>query len=351
MCGRTFTHWLPLYFGESKPYETKKQIYNPEKDTYEYKVKQINPKERLITLLKKSLCFLTKGSTKKEFTPSMAMEVMPKLIITHLVSMVEGQKHISMSAIRRLVNFFRLFRLLIELCPEIGGEINEKLKDFISSPEKRIKDHCSSLGDLLAFIVISGKYQMKDLLEFYLQEQLDRQAFWILRQIPELDHTNPANKGKEMILEESRNEVCFKTGLVGFHMTLIFFSLCEQLESMYKNDMNKLCADLDDNFGCLDQKVESNLQKRFQAIIRVDNFNKYYKWLNINCPDADALSLRLRRAIDNSKTKKYHGGNEINALPTLAEQTTTFLDREPKPDSKYDEKNKKFTLDEKHEFW
>ena len=73
-----------------------------------------------------------------------------------------------MSAIRRLVNFFRLFRLLIELCPEIGGEINEKLKDFISSPEKRIKDHCSSLGDLLAFIVISGKYQMKDLLEFYL---------------------------------------------------------------------------------------------------------------------------------------------------------------------------------------
>jgi hypothetical protein len=73
--GVSFTHWLPLYFGESKIYETKKQF---------------DPKQRLIKLLKKSIVFLTKGSTKKEFTASMVLETMPKLIITHLVSMVEG---------------------------------------------------------------------------------------------------------------------------------------------------------------------------------------------------------------------------------------------------------------------
>lgn len=41
----------------------------------------------------------------------------------------------------------------------------------------------------------------------------------------------------------------------------------------------------------------------------------------------------------------------INELPTLAEQTLIFLDREPRPDCKYDDKLKKFTLDEKDKFW
>ena len=73
----------------------------------------------MIHLLKHSLCFLTKGSTTKEFTPDMVLEVMPKLIITHLVDMVDEKKHISIAAIRRLVNFIRLFRLLIELAPGV----------------------------------------------------------------------------------------------------------------------------------------------------------------------------------------------------------------------------------------
>jgi len=66
---------------------------------------------------------------------------------------------------------------------------------------------------------------------------------------------------------------------------------------------------LDDNFGCLNLKLESDLQKKFKAVIKVDNFNKYYKWLGIDCPDANAITARLRKAIDNSRAKKYHGGN------------------------------------------
>lgn len=132
-----------------------------EHDTTEVEVK---PRERVIHLLKHSLCFLTKGSTTKEFTADMAIEVLPKLIITHLVDIVDEKKYISITAIRRLVNFIRLFRLLIELSPEVQKKCNEKLEEFIKDESKRVKDHCSSLGDLLAFITISDKFQMKDLL-------------------------------------------------------------------------------------------------------------------------------------------------------------------------------------------
>jgi len=52
---------------------------------------------------------------------------------------------------------------------------------------------------------------------------LDRQAFWILKEIPELDHEDEKYKGKEVILEEARNEACFKSTIAGYHLTLFFY--------------------------------------------------------------------------------------------------------------------------------
>lgn len=114
-----FTHWLPLFFGERKPYEVKKQVFDEETDQYKTVIKKIDPYERFIHLLKHSICYMTKGSTRKGFEPSMVLEIMPKLIITHMVEIVSEKKHCSIIAIRRLVNFFRLFRILISLEPSV----------------------------------------------------------------------------------------------------------------------------------------------------------------------------------------------------------------------------------------
>lgn len=124
----------------------------------------------MVKLLKKSFSFLTQGSTRKEFNGKMALEVMPKLIITHIVDMVEEKKHISVTAIRRLVNYMRLFRLFIELCPELEDEVALRLNTFINNVDKRIKDECPALGDLLAFVTISNKVKFQDLLSSYLEE-------------------------------------------------------------------------------------------------------------------------------------------------------------------------------------
>ena len=83
-----FTHWLPLYFGEEKPFQVKKQVYSEEEKQFVTETYTINPKERFVKLLDHSLSFLTKGNTKKGLTPEMILEVMPKLIITHLVDML-----------------------------------------------------------------------------------------------------------------------------------------------------------------------------------------------------------------------------------------------------------------------
>lgn len=136
--------------------------------------------------------------------------------------------------------------------------MDQRIEDFIKNPEKRHKDHTGSLGDLLAFVTVSQKYKIGDILAHYLEEQLDRQAYWILKEIPELDHTDDKYKDKEVIVEEGRSEVCFKTGIAGFHITLFFFFLNRMvMETGDKKELDKLCATLDSNFGCLPDKTET----------------------------------------------------------------------------------------------
>jgi hypothetical protein len=54
----------------------------------------------------------------------MVLEIMPKLIITHMVEIVNESKHCSIIAIRRLINFYRVFTMLIEMCPSVKDQIN-----------------------------------------------------------------------------------------------------------------------------------------------------------------------------------------------------------------------------------
>jgi len=58
----------------------------------------------------------------------MVLEILPKLIITHMVEMANERKHISILALRRLINIIRLFRLCIELVPGVMTTINDKIK-------------------------------------------------------------------------------------------------------------------------------------------------------------------------------------------------------------------------------
>ena len=115
----------------------------------------VKPRDRCIELLRHSLCFIAKGSTKVELCSNIVLEILPKLIITHMVELANDHKHVSILALRRLVNFIRLFRLCIEIVPDTQTVINEKLRAFKDDPGQRLKDFTPSLGDMLTFSVVS----------------------------------------------------------------------------------------------------------------------------------------------------------------------------------------------------
>jgi hypothetical protein len=131
------------------------------------------------------------------------------------------------------------------------------------------------------------------------------------------------------VVEESRSEICFKTGMTGFHITLFFFFLNKMVieDSQGKKDLQKLAKQLDSHFGCLEQKQENLFQKKCFEIQEVKSFQKYYPLLGIAMPNTEALQARLKQAIENSRKKGYHGNDDnMNKVPSLEDQSKEILD-------------------------
>jgi hypothetical protein len=89
-------------------------------DTDSYQVLQsVDTKERFEKMFHNSMSFIANGTVSKGFTADNVLEIMPKLIHTHVCDMMKENRHTSIIAIRRLMNFIRIFQWLIEKDPTI----------------------------------------------------------------------------------------------------------------------------------------------------------------------------------------------------------------------------------------
>lgn len=113
LANERFTHWLPLYFGEDEVYTIDSENYDAEIQDMVLTKKTVNTKERFEKHLSASLSFIANGSTSKPYNHESVLEVMPKLISTHIIDMMKENRHISIIAIRRVFNFIRLFAHLV----------------------------------------------------------------------------------------------------------------------------------------------------------------------------------------------------------------------------------------------
>lgn len=171
--------------------------------------KTVNTKERFEKHLSSSLSFIANGSTSKPYTYESVLEVMPKLISTHIIDMMKENRHISIIAIRRVFNFIRLFAYLVSKDDKIQEELDSRLSAFIDDPKKRLKENTKILLDMQVYATLSHKHKYQDFSEKYVEEQLDRQVLWIIKEIPELDFENKKLKNKGKVNEKERSSVSF----------------------------------------------------------------------------------------------------------------------------------------------
>lgn len=211
-----FTHFLPLYFGTEK--------------------------ERTIHLVKKSLSMISTGSTRK-FDPKQVIEILPKAFLTLMVDITGESIYHSNKAIKMMIYIHRLTLLFLELYPEQQTEIDRRIESFIKDKANRIKDKTPNIGELLIYLTLTEKFKWADLADAFLEEQFDRQIFWILKQFPEMEKDE--EKGKLDFTQE-KIEASFKATEVGFR--IIMFLKTFNSDLIDKTTFKELSSSLDNQF-------------------------------------------------------------------------------------------------------
>ena len=158
LANERFTHWLPLHFGETEKYNIESENWSPEENEMVKTTRTVDPRERFEKHIQNSLSFIANGSTAKPYNHESVLEVLPKLMSTHILDMMKENRHVSIIAIRRLFNFIRLFAYFAQKDAKIQQELNSKLQEFIKDSSKRTKEHCPMLLDMQVYFILANKF-------------------------------------------------------------------------------------------------------------------------------------------------------------------------------------------------
>ena len=292
--GERFTHFFPLYFGIEK--------------------------DKVLNSLKKAISMIAKGNTK-EFNPNLILKVMPKFFNYIVLNIMSEKVHNSSRSIEILIYVYRVMLLLEEAFPEVKAEANKNLEDFIQNEDQRIKEKTPSLGDLLVMLAISD-IKIEELLPAYIGEQMDRQIFWILQEIPEFEELIDTDK-----VDDIRAKICFKCGITGQQLLLFYYYFMNKMIYAEYDSLTKFAEKLDTNHCCLTEQEIDKHRLEINKILKIDNFNDFYKFMNMEVPSKEELNKKLKQSFENSKTKKYHGTDEVRYVPSPSEQIKYYMQR------------------------
>jgi Ran GTPase-activating protein (RanGAP) involved in mRNA processing and transport len=149
---------------------------------------------------------------------------------------------------------------------------------------------------------------------------MDRQIFWILQEIPEFQ--NLINSSE---VDDIRAKVCFKCGITGQQLLLFYYYFMNKVIYANSENLEKFAEKLDKNFCCLTESEIDKIRLGINKILKIDNYNDFYKFMNQTPPSKDELNKKLKQAFENSKLKKYHGTDEVRYVPSESNQVAYYF--------------------------
>lgn len=122
----------------------------------------------------------------------------------------------------------RLMLAFVEMYPEMMAEVNNSISSFIQSEEGRVKSTIPSMGDWLALLSISNRYNWPQVAKYVVGESFDRNVLWICKENPSLATLANISGGPTPGVEHTRLKESFEHSatskkLLLFHVYFLSF--------------------------------------------------------------------------------------------------------------------------------
>jgi len=274
--GEPFEHWLPLYINDEHA-------------------------QRAMPYFENALSVLCYGR-RGEFKPSCALEVLPKLMNTVIVAMMSKEIYASDKTLSGYCVLHRWFIRFVADYPHLLRSINNTVRKFINTPEKRIKRVVPSLGEFLTLLSVAD-YVWEDVREAYLSENLDRSVLWIVKAFPQFNtatHTTPE-------LEAERITKSFASTRVGKHLLLFHVHFLQNIAKCNDSVARwKIAQRYDRNYGLPQPQQVAQLQEFCKEAESVNSWSEFFARAGMKERSEEELGEALRKAIARSAQKNYH---------------------------------------------
>ena len=294
---KRFSHWLPLYF------------------------KKTSDSEKTVDLFRKHLSDISAGS-KDKFDENMILQIMPKLLLTHCVQLMNDKAYSSIKGIRMLNYFHRAFIFMLEAHPQVQFELEQTIERFINDEEFRGKDSTTDIGMILAMVTVSNKFRFSDLVKPYFEEKMVRNVFHIMKEIPTFETLNDEIYNQEFAQNVfGKTDNCWKL--------IMFFAFYNNYiidKNQEKRDMSAIVEEYDKRYSRLYYKIEEELQKEVDSIKLISNFNSFFSKVGLKTLSSNELKELFINSVVTSKEKGYHGGYSVYfPLPNIKEQVKDVM--------------------------
>ncbi len=167
---------------------------------------------------------------------------------------------------------------------------------IISELEQKNKLNTPSLGDLLVMLSLSDK-KIEELLPSYIEEQMDRQIFWILQEIPEFEKLINSSE-----VDDIRAKICFKCGLTGQQLLLFYYYFMNKIIYGECDSLKKFAEKVDQNYCCLTETEIDKHRIEINKILKIDNFEDIFDKFKTEYSKRDESFNFLL----NDKTKEFN---------------------------------------------
>jgi len=249
----------------------------------------------------KELTFCIPGT---EFNPNMALQILPRLMNTMVVTMMAGELHASLKALEGYCMFHRMLLEFVARYPELQTKINTSVLEFIRNDDARHKDRTPNLGEFLPLVSVATTITWNDIALPYLEENFTRNVLWVSKKFPGLGKV-PQNYRPGAVdkyrLDKTIEATLVSQRLLAFHV--YFYRYFARPEGV---SLSEIADNYDRFYGRPSNEMKMNLQRKIFEILKINTWPMFFSAIGMQLPTQDRLTHWLINAVTSSLKKGYH---------------------------------------------
>jgi len=243
------------------------------------------------------------------FVANMALQILPRLMNTMVVSVMSGSVHASLKALDGYCMFHRLLLEFVHRYPELQEKVNAKAMLFIKDDDSRTKDRTPNLGEFLPLIAVATNITWDDIALPYLEENFTRNVLWVLKKYPGLGKIQNHRAGQvdNSRLEKTLDGSIVSQKLLAFHV--FFYRHFARPGGM---SLKEIADNYDRFYGSPSSEMKMNLQRKIFEILKISTWPQFFRAIGMEVPSQDKLTHWLVQSVVSSLKKRYHSSGPPN---------------------------------------